>query len=474
MLDLIAVVFIFRVRLIRLAVIKFRLSYINNDKFFSRFHLLVLTFILRMYLLILSPNLVRILLGWDGLGLSSYLLVIYYRRPKAYNSGIITALSNRFGDILILISISYLLIEGNWNLNFYSINPDLKHISYVLILAACTKRAQIPFSAWLPAAIAAPTPVSSLVHSSTLVTAGVYLIIRHSSILFLNSTSWYLLIIGAMTMLIARFSAILERDIKKIVALSTLRQLGIMIMRLGMGFYILRFFHLLRHAFFKALLFITVGRLIHNRKDYQDIRLIGRSSNSLPLSRRFAYIAIMRLIGFPFIAAFFSKEIILEFLLINNHNLYIYLVILTGILLTVIYSIRFIIILFIRPKFSETLIFNNEKNSLTRKRFFLIMVPASIGGAWISFNLNIITKVRSSPQELKLFVVLAIVLGILLIAKIGLSSKIKKNSKLNWGLFTMSALSKIRARSSILIFKTKANTYRKNLDRGSYKILIFF
>lgn len=275
-------------------------------------------------------------------------------------------------------------------------------------------------------------------------------------------------------MLIARFSAILERDIKKIVALSTLRQLGIMIMRLGMGFYILRFFHLLRHAFFKALLFITVGRLIHNRKDYQDIRLIGRSSNSLPLSRRFAYIAIMRLIGFPFIAAFFSKEIILEFLLINNHNLYIYLVILTGILLTVIYSIRFIIILFIRPKFSETLIFNNEKNSLTRKRFFLIMVPASIGGAWISFNLNIITKVRSSPQELKLFVVLAIVLGILLIAKIGLSSKIKKNSKLNWGLFTMSALSKIRARSSILIFKTKANTYRKNLDRGSYKILIFF
>lgn len=184
-----------------------------------------------------------------------------------------------------------------------------------------------------------------------------------------------------MTILIARFSAILETDIKKIVALSTLRQLGVIIIRLGMGFFLLRFFHLLSHAFFKALLFVTVGRLIHNRKDYQDIRLMGRSFNTLPLSRRFAFIAIIRLIGFPFMAAFYSKEIILEFLLINNYNFYIYLVILTGVLLTVIYSMRFIVILFIRPKFSEALVFNSEKNYHIIKRFFFIIIPASIGGA---------------------------------------------------------------------------------------------
>ena len=223
-----------------------------------------------IYLLILSPNLIRLLLGWDGLGVTSYLLVIFYQRNKSYNAGILTAITNRLGDVGLLISISLMLYLGNWNYifinSFSSIFSNL--IIFLIIISACTKSAQIPFSAWLPAAIAAPTPVSALVHSSTLVTAGVYLLIRINLIIIEINIRYILLLIGIITMIIAGFTAIIEIDIKKIIALSTLRQLGIIILTLGIGNPILSFFHLLSHAFFKAMLFICAGIIIHNIKDY--------------------------------------------------------------------------------------------------------------------------------------------------------------------------------------------------------------
>jgi len=155
----------------------------------------------------------------------------------------------------------------------------------LIIVAACTKRAQIPFRAWLPAAIAAPTPVSSLVHSSTLVTAGVYLIFRFESLLIFIKINNILLILGSLTIFIARLRAFFEIDIKKIVALSTLRQLGIIIVVIGSGLSILGFSHLLRHAFFKALLFIRAGNLIHESERYLDIRVIGGNREVTPLSK---------------------------------------------------------------------------------------------------------------------------------------------------------------------------------------------
>lgn len=145
----------------------------------------------------------------------------------------------------------------------------------LVIVAACTKRAQIPFSAWLPAAIAAPTPVSSLVHSSTLVTAGVYLVIRFAESLRIRGLLEYLMFVGLATTTMAGFRALWELDIKKIVALSTLRQLGLIMATVGLGIYPLAFFHLLTHAYFKALLFISVGRIIHLSSDYQDLRKIS-------------------------------------------------------------------------------------------------------------------------------------------------------------------------------------------------------
>merc|ERR1712141_217040 len=169
-----------------------------------------------------------------------------------------------------------------------------------LIFAAITKRAQIPFSSWLPAAIAAPTPVSALVHSSTLVTAGVYLLIRMNLI-------------------------IIEIDMKKIIALSTLRQLGIMMLILGMGNPILSFFHLLSHAFFKAILFICAGIVIHNIKDYQDIRKMGIGYSNINFCVSIILIANISLCGLPFLSGFYSKDLIIEILIIKGKNFFFFI-----------------------------------------------------------------------------------------------------------------------------------------------------
>jgi len=215
--DYMSISFLRLVRIISSRVLFFSISYIRTEKYNRRFIILVISFIFSMYLLILSPNLIRLLLGWDGLGVTSYLLVIFYQRNKSWNAGILTALTNRLGDVGLLIRISMIVIYGHWNYLSISYFNTLEStiIILIIIVSACTKRAQIPFSAWLPAAIAAPTPVSSLVHSSTLVTAGVYLLVRFNNIFKECEYLELLFIVSILTILIAGISAIFEDDIKK-------------------------------------------------------------------------------------------------------------------------------------------------------------------------------------------------------------------------------------------------------------------
>jgi NADH-ubiquinone oxidoreductase chain 5 len=186
----------------------------------------------------------------------------------------LTALTNRLGDIFILIFIGINCSPGIFNIVAHSSCTRLNYEWVVLImLAAITKRAQIPFSAWLPAAIAAPTPVSALVHSSTLVTAGVYLLLRFN--LLLCNNMFVILMLGCITMVMAGVSGLTESDMKKIIALSTLSQLGVMFFSVGLGEVFLRYFHLISHAYFKAIIFICAGAIIHRIGDYQDLRKIG-------------------------------------------------------------------------------------------------------------------------------------------------------------------------------------------------------
>nr|AEP27665.1 NADH dehydrogenase subunit 5 [Doydirhynchus austriacus] len=342
-LDWMSLMFMSFVLFISSMVILYSDEYMSEEINLNRFIMLVVLFVLSMMLLIISPNLISILLGWDGLGLVSYCLVIYYQNIKSFNAGMITALTNRIGDVALLLAIAWMLNFGSWNyifyLDFMKNDMIMQLISYLVVIAAMTKSAQIPFSSWLPAAMAAPTPVSSLVHSSTLVTAGVYLLIRFNFV-FSDTLMFILLFISSMTMFMSGLGANFEFDLKKIIALSTLSQLGLMLSILALGDYKLAFFHLLVHALFKALLFMCAGNIIHNLSNCQDIRFMGSLSMMMPLTCSFFNICNFSLCGLPFLSGFYSKDLIVEVMSMQYLNVFIYMIFYISIGLTVCYSFR--------------------------------------------------------------------------------------------------------------------------------------
>ena len=429
-LDLVSVLFLITVTLISISVIFFRTRYMANEKFFSRFLFLVLSFVCRILLLILRPNSIRILLVWDGLGVTSYLLVIYYQRNKSYNAGIITALTNRLGDVGLLLCLAFLVKFGSWN--FYLFIPPLE-ISLILIIlvgARITKRAQIPFSAWLPAAMAAPTPVSALVHSSTLLTAGVYLLIRFNYLLMSFDLLKYLILVGVFTIFIAGLGAMRELDIKKVIALSTLRQLGVMIITIGVGFPLIGFFHLVAHAFFKALLFICAGILIHNFKDYQDIRLMSRSACFIPFTLRMFMTANLRLCGLPFIAGFYSKDLILEIFIMRRLNLFIFIIIVLSTALTVLYSCRLAFLLGANRFKGERLTGIKDFDPVVVVGYSFLLVPSifgGLGGNWIFYP---VIPVIFFPLILKGFIFTLVLTSAVLILRFILDSSDRLSASL--------------------------------------------
>nr|YP_010175361.1 NADH dehydrogenase subunit 5 [Cincticostella fusca]QSL98503.1 NADH dehydrogenase subunit 5 [Cincticostella fusca] len=346
LLDWMALIFMSLVLLISSLVIFYSHEYMAGDYNMNRFILLVLMFVLSMMLLIISPNLISILLGWDGLGLVSYCLVIYYQNVKSYNAGMLTALSNRVGDVALLMAIAWMLNFGGYNYIYYleimKSTPEMEIIGWLVVLAAMTKSAQIPFSAWLPAAMAAPTPVSALVHSSTLVTAGVYLLIRFSPLLEGTPAAKFLLLVAGLTMFMAGLGANFEFDLKKIIALSTLSQLGLMMSVLSMGMAKLAYFHLLAHALFKALLFMCAGAVIHNMKDSQDIRNMGSLVFQMPYTVGCMSVANLALCGMPFLAGFYSKDLILEMVGMSPSSLLVFFLYFVSTGLTVCYTARLI------------------------------------------------------------------------------------------------------------------------------------
>ena len=341
--DSTSCIFISTVLTIATSVIQFTKTYIANDKTTDRFVILVLLFVISIIFLILFPHTIILLLGWDGLGITSFVLVVYYNNAKRLGAGIITALTNRIGDVILLITIALLFNQGQWTVTNIWEKEVITWVPVLITIAAITKRAQIPFSSWLPAAMAAPTPVRALVHSSTLVTAGVFLLIRFYPLINSRLFKISLTIIATMTILIARASAIAECDMKKIIALSTLRQVALIIFTLGIGRPEIAFFHLITHALFKALLFICAGNLIDIHHHRQDLRLIGNISVQLPVITTSITIANIALCGFPFLAGFYSKDLIIETnsIIINKTNIIITLIFIIATILTTAYTTRF-------------------------------------------------------------------------------------------------------------------------------------
>ncbi|ABY51630.1 NADH dehydrogenase subunit 5 (mitochondrion) [Aedes aegypti] len=413
--DWMSLMFMSFVLLISSLVIFYSDQYMGEDYNVNRFILLVLMFVMSMMMLIISPNLISILLGWDGLGLVSYCLVIYFQNVKSYNAGMLTALSNRIGDVALLLAIAWMLNYGSWNYIFYldmmKNNFEMMVIGGLVMLAAMTKSAQIPFSSWLPAAMAAPTPVSALVHSSTLVTAGVYLLIRFNILLDNSKLGQFLLLVSGLTMFMAGLGANFEFDLKKIIALSTLSQLGLMMSILSIGYYKLAFFHLLTHALFKALLFMCAGVIIHNTKNAQDIRFMGGLSMSMPLTCSCFNIANLALCGMPFLAGFYSKDLILETVMLSYMNFFSFFLFFFSTGLTVCYSFRLVYYSMTGDFNSTTLNMLNDKGWTMSFSIFFLMVMAIIGGSMLSWLMFFNPEMICLPYYLKNLTLMVCLLG---------------------------------------------------------------
>ena len=381
----------------------FSIGYMHEDKLRARFFCYLSLFTFAMLVLVSADNFIQLFLGWEGVGLCSYLLVGYYfHKPSANNAAIKAFLVNRVGDFGYLIAIALIYKYFN-SLNFqevFSNTSDLEKknllflgfefnlitcICMFLFMAAVGKSAQIGLHVWLPDAMEGPTPVSALIHAATMVTAGVFLVVRCSPIFeYSQFTLNVITYVGLITSLFAASVALLQNDIKKIIAYSTCSQLGYMFFACGISAYSLAMFHLVTHAFFKALLFLGAGCVIHCLHHEQDCNKMGGLYKKLPVTFAFIIIGSIALMGIPPFAGYFSKDLILEYALsihsFNGTNIYVLGCL--GAFLTSVYSTRLIYLTFLNKTNIKTNIFNKIKEPSFTMLFplFILSIGAIAGG----------------------------------------------------------------------------------------------
>nr|AXA45254.1 NADH dehydrogenase subunit 5 [Lucerapex sp. MNHN IM 2013-19988] len=473
-LDPISLSFSNIVCLISGCVMLFSSSYMSHDPFLKRFTWLVMLFVLSMNLLVFIPSLPALLLGWDGLGIVSFALVIYYQNTKSLGAGMITVLANRIGDVMILISIGLLVLQGHWSIISMWDYHLTAWTGLTVTLAAMTKSAQIPFSSWLPAAMAAPTPVSALVHSSTLVTAGIFLIIRFFP--FLDSIPGFkssLLFISVLTLLMAGIGANYESDLKKIIALSTLSQLGVMMMSLGMGMSYLALFHLYTHALFKALLFLCAGMIIHNSSNTQDIRHMGSLFLQAPLTITCMNIANLSLCGAPFLSGFYSKDLILELSLNNPTNFIMILLIFLATGMTAAYSLRLSLCSLWSPMKNTSYHAKQEADPYVNWAVTILSLAAIIAGFALQNTFLVFNPFPFIlPFFLKMLTMLVILSG-LLVSFITWNTHYQTNkmSKISFFFSTMWFLAPISAQPLTKFSMTLGTNLMKSIDMGWLEIM---
>nr|YP_010408162.1 NADH dehydrogenase subunit 5 [Septaria lineata]URF21535.1 NADH dehydrogenase subunit 5 [Septaria lineata]USS60661.1 NADH dehydrogenase subunit 5 [Septaria lineata] len=472
--DPISVSFSCVVCLISACVMFFTSSYMSADPFLTRFVWLVMLFVLSMNILVFVPSIISLLLGWDGLGIVSFALVIYYQNMKSLAAGMVTALANRIGDVLLLITIAICANEANWNIMLIWETSMFPWLCLCVMVGAMTKSAQIPFSAWLPAAMAAPTPVSALVHSSTLVTAGIFILVRFYYLL----ATWPLfnflaLFIGTITLLMAGIGANHEHDLKKIIALSTLSQLGVMMLSLGLGAWNLTLFHLYTHALFKALLFLCAGAIIHNNSNVQDIRSFGALASQMPLTITCLNIANLALCGAPFLSGFYSKDLILETCLYNPSNTLAVILIFLATGMTAAYSIRLSLVTLWQESSNSPLTQNTDEDWITTTPIVVLTFAAIAGGLILQTVFLYFNESIYLPITHKLLTITVTILGgwiALMIWKL----KVTKNpegSLANSFFSTMWFLSMITTQPNMIKPFSWAKTMTKSIDQGWLEVM---
>nr|UDL72538.1 NADH dehydrogenase subunit 5 [Oesophagostomoides longispicularis] len=323
--------------LVTLSVLVFSTYYLHGEINFNYYYFVLLIFVGSMFMLNYSSGVFTMLLSWDLLGISSFFLVLFYNNWDSNSGAMNTALTNRVGDFFIFSFFSSVVFYGYY---FCSFEMMCSSMVLLLLLTSFTKSAQFPFSSWLPKAMSAPTPVSSLVHSSTLVTAGLILLMNFSKMMLNGSVMLVLLLIGLFTMFFSSVAALVEEDMKKVVALSTLSQMGFSMTTLGLGMSFVSFVHLVSHALFKSCLFMQIGYIIHCNYGQQDGRGYGNNGN-LPLFMQLQLlVTLFCLCGLMFSSGMVSKDVILELFFMNNYYMILSLMFFLTIFLTFGYSYR--------------------------------------------------------------------------------------------------------------------------------------
>ena len=464
--DWMSLFFIRVVCLISFFIIIYSTYYIEGDLNNTRFIFILFSFIISIIFLIISPNLISLILGWDGLGLRSYALVIFYQNERSANSGIITVLSNRLGDVGILLAVGWIVYKGSWNFLFFN-NLDIL-ICVIIVIRAFTKRAQIPFSAWLPEAMAAPTPVSSLVHSSTLVTAGVFLVIRFRELVSINNLNYLCLYFGLMTTIMSGLVAVFENDMKKVVALSTLRQLGIIFISIGLDQSILAFFHLIIHALFKSTLFMCTGFFIHNSNGSQDIRLRGLINFSSPVLGVIFSCTNISLCGFPFLSGFYSKDIIIEKFFREFYGFVIFFLGLLSIGLTLLYSLRFLFNSCNNKSKTRVVLISSDLGKAIFFSVVFLFTFSIIRGFFFGWLLIVKGGVFSLLKREKFYIFIVFYFFVFLII-ILLSLSLFLSSKINMFLTSMFFIPFIRKYSFSFFFINFSSILLKSVDKGWYE-----